>query len=81
MIRSTRDLYDGEQNVGNILKPLLFAGLIIEGGIVGFDSNIQTGGQGARYLGIGVSEQYRVDQVTVAMRLVSVQTGEILLTT
>jgi len=81
LIRSTRDLYDGEQNVGNILKPLLFAGLIIEGGIVGFDSNIQTGGQGARYLGIGVSEQYRVDQVTVAMRLVSVQTGEILLTT
>ena len=66
---------------GNVLKPLLFAGLIIEGGIVGFDSNIQTGGQGARYLGIGVSEQYRVDQVTVAMRLVSVQTGEILLTT
>ena len=81
LIRSTRDLYDGEQNVGNILKPLLFAGLIIEGGIVGFDSNIQTGGQGARYLGIGISEQYRVDQVTVAMRLVSVQTGEILLTT
>ena len=81
LIRSTRDLYDGEQDVGNVLKPLLFAGLIIEGGIVGFDSNIQTGGQGARYLGIGVSEQYRVDQVTVAMRLVSVQTGEILLTT
>ena len=81
LIRSTRDLYDGEQKVGNILKPLLFAGLIIEGGIVGFDSNIQTGGQGARYLGIGLSESYRVDQVTVAMRLVSVQTGEILLTT
>ena len=81
LIRSTRDLYDGEQQVGNILKPLLFAGLIIEGGIVGFDSNIQTGGQGARYLGIGLSESYRVDQVTVAMRLVSVQTGEILLTT
>ena len=81
LIRSTRDLYDGEQAIGNVLKPLLFAGLIIEGGIVGFDSNIQTGGQGARYLGIGLSEAYRVDQVTVAMRLVSVQTGEILLTT
>ncbi len=81
LIRSTRDLYDGEQQVGNVLKPLLFAGLIIEGGIVGFDSNIQTGGQGARYLGIGLSESYRVDQVTIAMRLVSVQTGEILLTT
>jgi len=59
----------------------LFAGLIIEGGIVGYDSNTQSGGQGARYFGIGMSEQYRVDQVTVSMRIVSVQTGEILLTT
>jgi curli production assembly/transport component CsgG len=81
LIRSTRDLYDGEQDIGNILKPLLFAGLIIEGGIVGFDSNTQSGGQGARYFGIGMSEQYRVDQVTVSMRMVSVQTGEILLST
>ena len=81
LIRSTRDLYDGEQDIGNILKPLLFAGLIIEGGIVGFDSNTQSGGQGARYFGIGMSEQYRVDQVTVSMRIVSVQTGEILLST
>jgi len=81
LIRSTRDLYDGEQDIGNILKPLLFAGLIIEGGIVGYDSNTQSGGQGARYFGIGLSEQYRVDQVTVSMRMVSVQTGEILLST
>jgi len=81
LIRSTRTEYDGEANVGNILKPLTFAGLIVEGGIIGYDSNIQTGGQGARYLGIGLSEQYRVDQVTVSLRLVSVQTGEILLTT
>ena len=81
LIRSTRDLYDGEQEIENILKPLLFAGLIIEGGIVGYDSNIQSGGVGARYFGIGTSEQYRVDQVTVSMRIVSVQTGEILLST
>ena len=65
LIRSTRTEYDGEQNVGNILKPLVFAGLIIEGSVIGYDSNIQTGGQGARYLGIGISEQYRVDQVTI----------------
>ena len=77
IIRQTRETH-GDKDT---LKPLLFAGLIIEGGIVGFDSNIQTGGQGARYLGIGLSESYRVDQVTVAMRLVSVLTGEILLTT
>ena len=81
LIRSTRDLYDGEQEIGNILKPLLFAGLLIEGGVVGYDSNIQSGGVGARYFGIGTSEQYRVDQVTVSMRIVSVQTGEILLST
>ena len=58
LIRSTRTEYDGEQNVGNILKPLVFAGLIIEGSVIGYDSNIQTGGQGARYLGIGLSESY-----------------------
>ena len=81
LIRSTRDLYDGENEIDKILKPMLFAGLIIEGGIVGYDSNTQSGGAGARYLGIGLSEQYRVDQVTISMRIVSVQTGEILMTT
>jgi len=81
LIRSTRDLYDGEDKIEKILKPMLFAGLIIEGGIVGYDSNTQSGGAGARYFGIGLSEQYRVDQVTVSMRIVSVQTGEILMTT
>jgi len=81
LIRSTRELYDGEGEVDKVLKPMLFAGLIIEGGIVGYDSNTSSGGQGARYFGIGASEQYRVDQVTISMRIVSVQTGEILLTT
>ena len=81
LIRSTRDLYDGENEIDKILKPMLFAGLIIEGGIVGYDSNTQSGGAGARYFGIGLSEQYRVDQVTISMRIVSVQTGEILMTT
>ena len=79
LIRSTRELYDGDDNV-NSLKPMLFAGLILEGGIIGYDSNVESGGEGARYFGIGVHEEYRVDQVTVSMRLVAVQTGEILLT-
>jgi len=77
LIRSTREVYDGDKQPS--LKPMLFAGLIVEGGVVGYDSNIETGGAGARYLGIGVTKQYRVDQVTVAMRIVSVQTGEVLL--
>ena len=59
---------------------MLFAGLIIEGGIIGYDSNIVSGGAGARYLGIGATQQYRVDNVTVSMRVVSVSTGEVLLT-
>ena len=79
LIRSTRELYDGEAQADNVLKPLVFAGLIIEGGIVGYDSNVASGGVGARYFGIGLSEQYRTDQVTVSLRVVAVQTGEILL--
>ena len=78
LIRSTRETY--EKDTAPMLKPLWFAGLLIEGGVVGYDSNIETGGKGARYLGIGATKQYRVDNVTVAMRIVSVQTGEVLLT-
>ena len=82
LIRSTREMYDGDNldTMKNTLKPLLFAGLIIEGGIVGYDANVASGGDGARYFGIGIHEEYRVDQVTVSMRMVSVQTGEVLLT-
>ena len=78
LIRSTRELYDGATGVDS-LQPMLFAGLIVEGGIVGYDTNTQSGGVGARYFGIGLSEQYRTDQVTVSLRVVAVQTGEILL--
>jgi len=78
LIRSTREQYEEEKS--KQLKPLKFAGIIVEGGVVGYDSNILTGGAGARYLGIGVQQQYRVDNVTVSMRIVSVSTGEVLLT-
>ena len=77
LIRSTREQYDGDKK--SILKPLLFAGLLIEGGIVSYDSNIMSGGEGARYFGIGTHRKYRTDQVTISLRLVAVQTGEILL--
>ena len=79
LIRSTRELYDGAQST-DALAPMLFAGLILEGGIVGYDTNTTSGGAGARFLGLGANDQYRTDQVTVSLRLVSVQTGEILLT-
>jgi len=78
LIRSTREQYEEEKS--KQLKPLKFAGLIVEGGVVGYDSNIMTGGRGARYLGIGLQQQYRVDNVTISMRIVSVSTGEVLLT-
>ena len=75
IIRQARQSVGDERE----LKPLLFAGVLIEGGITGYDSNTLTGGAGARYLGIGPSTQYRQDVVTVSMRMVSVQTGEVLL--
>tara|TARA_B100001057_G_scaffold356030_1_gene358061 strand:- start:2147 stop:3193 length:1047 start_codon:yes stop_codon:yes gene_type:complete len=78
LIRSTRELYEGKDNK-NRLKPMKFAGLLLEGGVIGYDSNITSGGAGARYFGIGANTQYRTDKVTVAMRIVSVQTGEVLL--
>ena len=77
IIRSSRKEYADEKSQG--IGPLLFAGMIIEGGIVGYDTNIQTGGRGARTLGIGFSRQYRKDVVTVSVRAVSVLTGEVLL--
>lgn len=77
LIKSTRESYEGEGI--NKLPPLLFAGLIIEGGVVGYDTNTMTGGAGARYLGIGASKRYVKDTVTVSLRLVSVATGEVLI--
>ena len=58
---------------------LTFAGLLIEGSIVGYDSNVASGGVGARYLGVGIQVEYRRDMVSVGLRLISVQTGEVYL--
>lgn len=58
-------------------QPLLFAGVIFEGGIIGYDTNTLTGGAGARFLGIGASTRYREDTVTIFLRAVSSQTGEV----
>ena len=72
-----RDEYEGED--ATKLSPMLFAGMILEGGIVGYDSNILTGGTGARYLGIGGTHRYKKDQVIVSLRAVSTNTGEVVL--
>ena len=75
IIRSTRQKFDDATEE----LPLLFAGILFEGGIIDYNTNLATGGVGARYLGIGNSKQYREDTVIVAMRIVSVSTGEVLL--
>ncbi len=75
IIRSTRENFDEDQQ----LKPLLFAGLLLQGGIISYETNEKSGGLGARYFGISSSKQYREDTVTISLRLVSVSTGEILL--
>ncbi len=62
------------------LPSLLAANILLEGGITAYESNIKTGGSGARYFGIGASEQYRVDQITVNLRAVDIRTGRILST-
>ena len=75
IVRSTREEHDENKD----LQPLLFAGVIIEGGIIGYDTNITSGGRGARALGIGQTTSYRRDVVTISLRGISVLTGEILL--
>ena len=77
LIRQTRQNYEGKE--AELLEPLLFAGLILEGGVVGYDSNVAVGGVGARWLGVGAQTQYRIDTVTVGVRIVSVSTGKVLL--
>lgn len=79
IITEMRQRYLGETEINSqALPPLLFAGVLFEGGIVGFDTNTVTGGAAARYLGIGGQADYRQNVVTVHLRAVSVKTGEVL---
>lgn len=82
IIRSTRLEENNKGNKAEVqpLSPLLFAGIILEGGIISYDSNIITGGAGARYFGTGGSTQYRQDRITIYLRAVSTSTGRILKT-
>ncbi|KAF0676064.1 CsgG/HfaB family protein [Profundibacterium mesophilum] len=74
-----RRLYRGETLPDpNAIRPLRHAGILIQGGIVGYDSNLQTGGFGARYLGIGGDTKWKLDVVTVSLRAVSSGSGEVL---
>lgn len=60
------------------LPQLVPASILVEGGIIAYESNVRTGGVAAGFLGINLSTQYRVDQVTVSLRSVDVRSGEVL---
>ena len=76
IIRQMREAYEGPS--AKPLMPMQFAGMIIEGGIVGYDSSTKSGGIGARVFGIGKQTQWSQDVVTISIRAVSVNTGKIL---
>ncbi|MFK5958648.1 MAG: CsgG/HfaB family protein [Lutibacter sp.] len=79
IIRSTRQEYSkNNKDQVTSIPPLLFAGIILEGGVVSYDSNIITGGSGARYFGVGGSTEYREDRITIYLRAVSTSSGRIL---
>ena len=79
LIRSAREKFASDEDKKKQLQPLLFAGVLMEGAVISYESNLESGGIGARYLGIGNSIQYREDTVTISLRMVSVATGEVLL--
>lgn len=74
LIRSTRETFDEDQK----LMPLKFGDMVMTGGVLSYEANIESAGMGARYLGLGASRKVRRDQVTVSLRTVSVSTGRIL---
>lgn len=79
VIERMRQQYRGEATVDpSVLGPLMHAGIILTGGIVGYDTNVQTGGAGARYLGIGANAEWRYDLITVSLRALSTESGEVL---
>ena len=77
LIRTTRKEFENDTK----MQPLLFAGLLFQGGVISYEANTRSGGLGARYLGIGNSTQYREDTIIISLRLVSVSTGEVLVET
>ena len=76
IIKQMRDAYEGKD--AKPLMPMQFAGIIMEGGIIGYDTGLESGGSAYRFLGIGPQTQYSKDIVTVSLRAISVNTGKIL---
>jgi curli production assembly/transport component CsgG len=78
IIKQMREMYEGSN--AKSVPPMQFAGIIIEGGIIGYDSGMESGGVAYKWLGIGPQSQYSKDVVTVSLRAVSVSSGKVLAT-
>ncbi|GAG71918.1 unnamed protein product, partial [marine sediment metagenome] len=79
LINETRKIYKDKQGESlPPLPPLLYAGVLLEGGIISYETNLLTGGFGAKYFGLGGHVEHRRDQVTIYLRAVSVKNGKIL---
>ena len=78
IIRASQKKPNTPVNIQGELPPLQAANMMLEGGIIAYDTNVRSGGEGARYLGIDISREYRVDQVTVNLRAVDVRSGQVL---
>jgi curli production assembly/transport component CsgG len=82
IIHQTREMYSGDKNKTESrnpsLPPLLYAPILLEGGIVAYETNLLTGGVGAHYFGLGGSTEFRRDTVTSMLRAVSVKNGSVL---
>lgn len=80
IIRQTRLQYMTKEELANVpqLPPLIYAPVILDGGIVAYETNLLTGGMGAKYLGIGGDTQFQRDTVTTVLRAVSVKDGQVL---
>ncbi|WP_353981386.1 CsgG/HfaB family protein [Salinicola endophyticus] len=74
IIRAEQERFNRPDN----LPSLRSASVLLEGGIIAYESNVRTGGLGAEYFGIGASGQYQVDQVTINLRAVEISSGEVL---
>ncbi|MEW6313749.1 MAG: CsgG/HfaB family protein [Pseudomonadota bacterium] len=78
IIRAVEPQEGGQKAAAPTVPSLLSASILLEGGIIAYESNVQTGGIGARHLGVGINTQYRTDQVTINLRAVDVRSGRIL---
>ncbi len=74
-----RKIIGSAKEKGQELPSLQEARVMFEGGIISYETNVNTGGIGLGYYGISASELYRQDQVTVYLRAIDVYTGRVLM--